>query len=106
MRLEDDVNLAESALLRRSERHLDLGGLVFVVSDHADARRAAAQLKAPVDPTELIERSPDCIHADVEPDSNSDRCRRIEHVVYAGHVQRELAKVLLLISNVKATVRS
>src|SRR5580658_6127996 len=63
MRLEDDVNLAKTALPRRGQRGLDLSGMVPVIVDHTHARVAPAQLEAPVNAAELVERRANLLDA-------------------------------------------
>ena len=56
MRLEDDVDLAIAALPRRRQRRPNLGRMMAVVVNHADARGLPAQLKAPVHAAEILQR--------------------------------------------------
>ena len=68
--------------------------MVAVVVDHADARRPPAQLEAAVHAAELVERRADRLDGNVQPDAHRNGGRRIQHVVHAGHMQREFAQVL------------
>src|ERR1017187_1304285 len=73
--LEDDVNLAESALAGRGQRGLDLGRMVAVVVDDAHAGGAAAQLEAAIDAAELIEGGADGFDSNLQADADGNgRC--------------------------------
>lgn len=72
MGLKDDVNFAESALAGGGERGPDFGGMMTVVVDDADTGDPSAQLKAPVNSAELIERRADGIHRNIETNPHSN----------------------------------
>src|SRR5271168_4698489 len=72
MRLEDNVNLAESTLLRSRKRSPDLRRMMPIIVDHTDSRRLPAQLKAPVDPAEFIERTTNRLDLDIQPHTHRD----------------------------------
>src|SRR5689334_25213634 len=99
VRLENDVNLAKAALLRRSQSSFDFGGMVPVIVDDADAHCPPPQLKSAINASELIERRADCVDANVESKPYRNRGGRIQDIVCSRHKQRELAKVALLIGN-------
>jgi hypothetical protein len=56
VRLEYNVDLAESALAGGGEGGADLGGVVAVVVDHAYARACASQLESAIHAAEVFER--------------------------------------------------
>jgi hypothetical protein len=56
VRLEYNVDLAESALAGGGEGGADLGGMVAVVVDHAYAGGRASQLESAIDSAEVFER--------------------------------------------------
>src|SRR5258708_29084011 len=72
--------------------------MVSVIIDHAHARRASAQLEAPVDAAELVKSSADRVDAHVEADTHGNRSCSVQHVVHAGDMQRELSQILFAIS--------
>ena len=98
MRLEDDVDLAKSALARGGQRGPNLGGMVAVVVDHADARGLAAQLEAAVDAAEAARARCESASTGMSsPSSNRNGGRGIQHVVSARDMQSEFAQVLFAI---------
>ena len=96
MRLEYDVDFAEAALPRGRKRGTNLGGMMAVVINHADARGLASQLEPAIHAAEVLESDADVVGADVETDSDRDGCGRIQDVMHSGHVQTEFAEVSVL----------
>ena len=91
MRLEDDVNFAETALPRRREGGANLGRMMPVVVDHADSVNRASQLEATIHAAKVLKGCADLLDADVKTDANRNRRCGIQHVVHAGHVQTKFA---------------
>jgi hypothetical protein len=54
MRLEDDVDLAESALAGGGEGGTDFGGVVAVIVDDGYAAASASHLEAAIDSAEVF----------------------------------------------------
>ena len=88
------MNFAESTLPRRRQRRLDLRGMVPVFVNHAHPRRPPAQLKAPLNPAELIERAADRFHANIQPHAHRNRRRRIQNVMYLSLIHISTTKLL------------
>src|SRR5437868_15222945 len=93
MGLEDDVNLAISALARGSQSCSTLSWMVAVVIDDRDSARFAAQLEAAVHSTELFERFTNLRNRDVQTNANRNRSGRVQHIVQARHVKSEFPKI-------------
>ena len=73
--------------------------MVPVIVNHADARRLAFQLEAPVHAAKTIQRGTDLLRRNVERDTNRNRGSRVQHVVRARDVQRKFAEILLLVGH-------
>ena len=95
MRLEDHVDLAVSALAGRGQRRPNLGGMVAVVVDDADAAGFAAQLKAAVHAAKVFQRLADMVDRNVQADADGYRGGRIQNVVKSGNVQAKFAEITL-----------
>src|SRR5579862_6695744 len=101
MRLEEHVNVAETAGAGGGERRSDFSGMVAVIVDHGDARDGAAHLKAAVDSGESGEGFANGVRRDFEFQAHGGGRGRIEDVMRAGNVQAETAQILAAQSEMK-----
>ena len=60
VRLEDNMHAPESALASRGQSRADFRWMMAVIVNHADARRLAFELKAPVHAAKAIQRERIC----------------------------------------------
>ncbi len=94
VRLENDMNFAIAALLCGGKGGTDFGRVMAVVVDHTDSSARAPELKAAVNPTEVVEGGADVFQANVETHADRDCRGCVKHVVSAGDVQGELTEIL------------
>ena len=91
MRLEDNVNTAESALPSRSQRGANFRRMVTVIVNHADSRRCAFELEAAIHAAKGFERGANLFRGNIKRDADCYSGGCIQNVMHAGHMQRELA---------------
>ena len=96
------MNFAKATLPRRRQRRLNFGGMVAVIVDHTHSGCAPAQLKTPVNATELIKPGPDCFHFNIKADTDRNRRSSIQNVVHSRYMQGKLAQIFLAITHAKA----
>ncbi len=82
MRLEDDVHTLKSALSGCSESGANLGRMVSVVVNDADAGGLAAKLEAAVYAAEVVECRADIVGRDIERGAYRNCRGRIQNIVY------------------------
>src|SRR6266404_2268778 len=82
VRLEDDVHAMESALASGSESGANLGRMVSVVVNHADAGGLTPKLEATVHAAEVIECGADVVGRDIEGGAYRNCRCRIQNVMY------------------------
>ena len=99
----DDVYLLEAALPRGRKRGTNLGGMMPIVINYADARSLTPQLEPAIHAAEALETNPDLVGADVESDSDRDGCGSVQDVMHSGHVQTEFAEVAFSVGHAKMT---
>ena len=87
MGLEDDVDLAVSALPRGGQRGANFGGMMAVVVDHADAGSLSLATGSGGRRRESSPARCESGRADVKADADGDRGGGIQHVVHAGNMQ-------------------
>src|SRR5579859_2866035 len=97
MRLEDDVNLVESALPRSGQGGANLGGMMTVIVHHGDSVNFAFELKATIYAAKLLEGFCNFLRRDIKSNTSGDGSSGIEHIVLPGNVQIELADFLIAI---------
>src|ERR1035441_7051437 len=93
MGLEDDVNVAESALACGGQSGSDFGGMVSIIVDDAHACGFAFELEAAIDTTKTVEAGTDLVRGDVERGANGDGRGGVEHIMLSGHAQGEFAEI-------------
>ena len=101
MRLEDHVDLAITALPGCGQRGANLGGMMSVVVKHTHPGGLATPLETAFHSPEILERGTNLLDLDVEANSNRNRRRGIQNVVYARHVETELTKILATVRYVE-----
>src|SRR5579885_793985 len=101
MRLEDDVNLAISALSCGGQRSANFGGMMAIVVDHSNPIHRPAQLKTPIDAAEIFEGFADLRNRNIEADADRDCRSRIEYVVKTTNVKPEFTEVIAEIFHFK-----
>src|SRR6266851_4105110 len=97
----NDVDFAEATLPCRRQRGANLGRVVAVVIDHANARSFAPHLEATVNAAEVFEGGADVVGRDVETDSDRNGCGRVQNVMHSGHMQTEFPQVAFPVGNTK-----
>ena len=91
--LEDDVNLAISALASGGKRGADFGRVMAVVVDDGDASCLPAELKAAIHAAKSFERFANAGDGNVESDANGDGSGRVQDVVQTRDVEMEFAEI-------------
>ena len=77
-----------------------------VIVNHADPSNRTFELEAAIHAAKTVKRGTDLLHWNIERGSDRNRCRRIQHIVRARHVQGELAELFLFIGNLKTGERA
>src|ERR1700730_15719147 len=85
--LKYHVDFAEAALAGGSQCGANLGGMMAVVIDHADAGYLSAQLKTAVHATEAFLGEADGIRLDGAADSDRHGRGSVQGVMHGQHVQ-------------------
>src|ERR1035438_3957846 len=102
VRLKDHMHPPESALASGGQRGPYFRRMVAVIVNHADARDRTFELEAPINSTKFVKRGTNLLRGNVEHGTHRNSRRRIQHVVRARNVQRELSEIFLLISHLEA----
>src|SRR4029077_2639418 len=95
------MHAAKSAVASPSQRGPDFRRMMPVIVNHTNACVLAFELEAAVYAAKIVERGADLLRRNVERSAHRNRSCRIQHIVHARNVQREVSQIFLLISNLE-----
>src|SRR5512146_1934339 len=106
VRLKNDMDLSVTTLACCRQRRLDLGGLMAVIVDNGYAVHRSAQLKTPVNATEMLQGRAHLLHIDFQTNSDCNSSRCVQHVVNTGHMQMKVPQRLAAVLDSESAART